>query len=209
MELQQKQTIVSIIGAIGLIILLSGIFLPNVSFTHALFIAISLWILSGVVATFLGISNRTRVQQYSGWKSGIVSLIGSFGVIILLSGIFLNVPFNTALFVAIIFWIGSGVVAAFLGVNRRSYYYRQSSVQYQPSGSQQYQPVSNQYDQPISQYPPVQASMQSQQPYSTTTQPSINPNVDYEGPAKKFCPKCGASTDLDAAFCFNCGTNLH
>ena len=190
MELQQKHAIVSMIGALGLIVLFAGIFLKGISFTDALFVALSLWILSGVVATFLGISNKSQIRRYSGWRYGIVSLVGSLGVIVLLAGIFLDVPFTDALFVAIVLWISSGTIAAVLGVSKRTNYYNYPSFQPQPYNFQQAQPTQNQPQN----YPAT---------YTPTNQEF------FDEPSKKFCPKCGTSLELDSTFCSNCGSNVH
>lgn len=51
-------------------------------------------------------------------KKGIVSFISGIGVIFLLVGIFTDqYDFGTGLVVAILFWIMSGVISSFLGVD--------------------------------------------------------------------------------------------
>lgn len=57
MKKNQKQAIVSLISGLGVIVLLVGVFTDIYEFTTGLIIAIALWIIDGVVATFLGVSD--------------------------------------------------------------------------------------------------------------------------------------------------------
>ena len=54
MKKNEKDALIGLMGAIGVIILLAGIFTP-LDFKYGLFIALSLWILTGVVKKYLGI----------------------------------------------------------------------------------------------------------------------------------------------------------
>ena len=57
MKKKDKQALVALMGAIGFIILLAGIF-TAVDFYYALFAALALWILSGVAKIYLGIDKK-------------------------------------------------------------------------------------------------------------------------------------------------------
>jgi len=54
MKKNEKNALVSLVGAIGLIVLLLGIFTP-IPFNYALVTALILWILTGVLKKYLGI----------------------------------------------------------------------------------------------------------------------------------------------------------
>lgn len=54
MKKHEKETLVTLMGAIGLIVLIVGIFTPF-DFTYALVIALVLWILTGVVKKYFRI----------------------------------------------------------------------------------------------------------------------------------------------------------
>ena len=179
MEVYQKQGMVSIIGSIGLIILLAGIFLKGFDFTYALFLALSFWILAGVASSFLGVDHNGKIKINSGWRFGVVSLLGGIGVIILLAGIFLKISFNYALFIAIVFWISSGIVAKFLGIDK----YRKHS-----------QNMINNY--------------QYYQQQTNISTPTNLYEKNFDGPAKKFCPACGTSLQHADTFCSNCGSSM-
>jgi len=55
-----KRGLVSIVGGLGVIVLLLGIFTDVYSFGIGLVIAIALWIVSGVMATMLGVKEEKK-----------------------------------------------------------------------------------------------------------------------------------------------------
>ncbi len=58
MKKNQKDVLVKLFGAIGVIILLGGIFLQLYEFTTGLFVAIVIWILTGVLAKYWGVKKK-------------------------------------------------------------------------------------------------------------------------------------------------------
>ena len=52
-----KAALVKLLGGLGVLSVLAGIFLPNISFGQGLFIAFCFWILSGVLQSFWGIED--------------------------------------------------------------------------------------------------------------------------------------------------------
>ena len=183
----QKQGILSFMGGLGVIILIAGIFLPSIEFTYALYVAISLWMLTAVIGKFMGI-NRHGEFLDTNWKDGLVTLLGVLGAMILFAGIFLNVPFSYALVVAIIFWVMSGVVASFLGVenNKKQKYYKvPNGIQYS-SGSLpndiNYRYSSNDYGNPSS---------------KVTTSSANTSSI--------VCRNCGSPMYQSDTFCSECG----
>lgn len=187
-----KQGILSLLGGVGLIVLMAGIFLDSVQFYYALFLAISIWILAGVVSTFFGVTRSGKFTD-TNWKNGLVSLISSIGVIIILAGVFLQVPFSYAIVGAIIFWVLAGVTSSFLGVKR---HHRKHYNQYGPIGSQ--------YTTPGSPYD----NNDQYASYNQYEQPSQKVNGFYGEPAKHSCPKCGVSMHKEDTFCSNCGSSV-
>ncbi|MBW2991046.1 hypothetical protein KY348_05080 [Candidatus Woesearchaeota archaeon] len=57
MKTKDKKAVTSLLGAIGLIILLVGIF-TTMDFILALLIAIIIWILTGVLAKYWGVKKK-------------------------------------------------------------------------------------------------------------------------------------------------------
>jgi uncharacterized membrane protein YbaN (DUF454 family) len=61
MSREAKTAYVSILSALGLIVLLLGIFFPNVlPFTTGLIIAIICWIASGILARYWGVKRKVK-----------------------------------------------------------------------------------------------------------------------------------------------------
>jgi hypothetical protein len=58
MKKNEKEALIALMGAAGLIILLVGIFFEELEFVHALAVALALWILSGVVKKYLGMDKK-------------------------------------------------------------------------------------------------------------------------------------------------------
>lgn len=57
MKKNEKEALVKLLGALGFIILLAGIFTP-LEFTYGLFIAITIWVLTGVLKVYLGMKKK-------------------------------------------------------------------------------------------------------------------------------------------------------
>ena len=60
MEKRKKEALVKLLGGIGLIILLIGLFTPLYEFMYGLVAAIAIWILSGVVAKYYGVEKEKK-----------------------------------------------------------------------------------------------------------------------------------------------------
>ena len=192
MNMEQKRSVLSFMVGIGFIILVLGIFLPNFDFSIAIFLAMTIWILTGVASKFIGVTRKGEYVYNSGWRYGIVSLIGSLGFIVLLAGIFYGLNFSYALAIAISFWILSGVLSSSLGIKRS---HRNKYTGLQPPRPQYTPPM------PIgSPYPP--------KPPKYSSSPSYSKSYYSDEPAKNFCQKCGSSMEKDDTFCSNCGTSV-
>ena len=144
-----------------------------------MFLALAFWILAGVASSFLGVDHNGRIKINSGWRFGIVSLLGGIGVIIHLAGIFLKISFSYALFVAIVFWISSGIVAKFLGIDKHQKHSQNTISNYQYSQQQ-----------------------------TSFNAPTNSYERNFDGPAKKFCPACGTSLQHTDTFCSNCVSSI-
>ena len=188
MEPHQKQGILSFLGGLGVIILVAGIFIDGIPFWTSLYVAIVLWMLTGVVAKFFGISRDGDLLN-TDWKNGLVALVGTVGVIVFLSWVFLDVPFSIALIVAIAFWLFSGVLASFLNVNNKRKYSYKHSIR---NKSSYYSPT------------PISGSNN----YESYESPYIGTKTASDGPAKHLCPRCGSSMQKEDTFCSNCGSAL-
>jgi len=62
MKKNEKEALVKLLGALGLIILLAGIFTP-LDFTWGLFIALAIWILTGVVKVWFGVEKPEKKKK--------------------------------------------------------------------------------------------------------------------------------------------------
>jgi hypothetical protein len=60
MKENQKKALVALLGGIGTIVLLIGIFTDLYKFTYGLVAAIAIWIVTGVVAKYLGIKKERK-----------------------------------------------------------------------------------------------------------------------------------------------------
>ena len=58
MKENQKKALLVLLGGIGTIVLLIGLFTDLYEFTHGLVAAIAVWILTGAVATYLGVKKE-------------------------------------------------------------------------------------------------------------------------------------------------------
>ncbi|MHA1167482.1 MAG: zinc ribbon domain-containing protein [Candidatus Hodarchaeales archaeon] len=201
MNVQEKRGIISLIAGFGVIAILIGIFVDEVEFGYGLVTGVACFILSGVVSTFLGISEDGETMLPSkgsvNARRALVSLIAGFGVIVILIGIFIDeVTFIPhALIVAIALFIFSGVTASFLGVSDEDKHcgrhFRQR-INNQPST----------YTAPVSEesyYKPKQTFVRE----SKKTQEK----EDIYAPqvTKKYCHSCGIPMNPEDEFCYNCG----
>lgn len=184
MNQNQKHGIISFIGGIGLIILFAGIFIPNFPFNLALVIAISLWMLTGVVSKLLGITRKGELSN-TDWKNAVVALLSVMGVIVLLMGIFLGYSFDLTLFIALAFWILSVSLASFFGINNKK-------------------PKKN-YPKSTGYLYPAESNIPSDNPnYSSNRFGS--PSMKAHQASKNFCQACGSPIQQDDTFCSNCGS---
>jgi len=58
MKKREKEALVKLLGGLGLIILLIGLFTNLYDFIHGLIAAIAIWILTGVVSKYLGVEKK-------------------------------------------------------------------------------------------------------------------------------------------------------
>ena len=58
MKKNEKEAVVALFGAIGLIVLLVPIFTGIYPFTYGLVAALTIWILTGVLRKYLGVKKR-------------------------------------------------------------------------------------------------------------------------------------------------------
>ena len=58
MKKREKEALVKLLGGLGLIVLLIGLFTNVYEFMHGLVAAIAIWIITGVVAKYLGVEKK-------------------------------------------------------------------------------------------------------------------------------------------------------
>ncbi|MFC1690912.1 hypothetical protein ACFL0W_01915 [Nanoarchaeota archaeon] len=63
MKRNQKEAMIKLLGGIGLIVLLIGLFTGTYEFMNGLIAAIAIWILSGVVAKYWGIEPEKKKKR--------------------------------------------------------------------------------------------------------------------------------------------------
>ncbi|MBW2995599.1 hypothetical protein KY312_04560 [Candidatus Woesearchaeota archaeon] len=60
MKKNSKEALVKLLGGIGLVVLLVGLFTPLYEFLYGLVAAIAVWILAGVTAKYLGVEEKKK-----------------------------------------------------------------------------------------------------------------------------------------------------
>ena len=60
MKQNEKEAIMKLLGGLGLIVLLIGLFTSMYEFMHGLIAAIAIWVLSGAVGTYLGVDKKKK-----------------------------------------------------------------------------------------------------------------------------------------------------
>ena len=185
---KEKHGVSSFLGAMGVIALLAGIFLSGLEFTEGLVIAITFWIMAGIVEAFFYQKWENNQDRY---RKLAASILGGTGLIVIIGTIFdvFRIEFTEALFIAITLWILSGVIGP-PNISRYSSKYRQRFMPYDAK--------------PVTDGGSYQSTSQTQQKITTYT--VTQPSESEEGPAKGQCSSCGSSVATDAIFCQNCGS---
>ena len=60
MKKNEKAAILKLLGGVGVIVFLVGLFTPLYKFMYGLVAAIAIWILSGVVAAYFGVDKKKK-----------------------------------------------------------------------------------------------------------------------------------------------------
>jgi len=60
MKKREKEAIVKLLGGIGLVVLLIGLFTNVYEFMHGLIAAIAIWIVTGVIAKYWGVEEKKK-----------------------------------------------------------------------------------------------------------------------------------------------------
>ena len=60
MKRREKEALVKLLGGIGVIVLLVGLFTGLYEFMHGLVAAIAIWIITGVIAKYLGVEKGRK-----------------------------------------------------------------------------------------------------------------------------------------------------
>ncbi|MFW9996159.1 MAG: hypothetical protein ACFFD4_29225 [Candidatus Odinarchaeota archaeon] len=189
MNIYEKRALVSFIGSLGIIAIISGIFL-DFDFMYGLIAGITMFILSGVVASWFGVKHvddrslppKARSSLDINQRRSIVSAIAGLGVIAILAGLFLF-DFGYGIVAGVSCFLFSGVVATYLGVKGEHQAYDSSQrVQFTN------QPIQNEA---------------ARDPYYG------EPSPKARDATKRFCPNCGTQQqNPDDLYCFSCGTKL-
>ncbi|MHA2294560.1 MAG: zinc ribbon domain-containing protein [Candidatus Hodarchaeales archaeon] len=212
MNIHEKKAIVYLIISAGVITILIGIFGPF-EFINSLIPAVVLFILSGVVATFLDIHNQdesqasSRVQTYLdlNQRRAIVYAIGGLGVIVLFIGIFApRIDFDKVIVPAIALFLFSWIIATYLGLDNgfSNQVSRSNRIRYvsQPVGIQNRVQYSSQSAHHVPSVKPY---------YGEPTPKYVKPTPKTTISSSNFCSKCGHKRQgPEDIFCYSCGTKL-
>lgn len=107
----QKQAITTLLGGAGVIVILMGIFMDGPDFEMAIVIAVSIWVLTGALGTFLDAEHDGT--NFKPMKA-LITFLGGSGAIVIIMAIFLNTPsFGMALVIAVSIWILTGTLSVF------------------------------------------------------------------------------------------------
>ena len=63
MKRRESEALVKLLGGIGLIVLLVGLFTNLYEFMHGLVAAIAIWIITGVVKSYFGVEKRPKRRR--------------------------------------------------------------------------------------------------------------------------------------------------
>ena len=114
MNNKEKKAIIGLFGAIGLIVLLLGLFTTAYDLVSGLVAAIAIWLFTGTLRKMLG------ADQKPSKKKAIFSLIGAIGLIVLLLGLFTTMySFMNGLIAALVVWILDSILVTYFGVETR------------------------------------------------------------------------------------------
>ena len=175
---ESKNKISSILGGIGLIALLSGIFLHNVEFGLGLLIAAFFWLIDDIFSSWLKIDKINQKIIFKNNKA-VSKIFSSLAILIIIYFIFMNgMEFGMTVIVALTLFMIAGLFSDSYGTSKP---YNNRTKVY---------PTSFNYGSPKKQrYPDHE----------------MYPD---EGPAKMSCSKCGNSVAKSDVFCSNCGNNI-
>ncbi len=172
---ETRESIVNLLGGLGVIAIILSIFLDTIEFGLAIVIAVFLWLLSDVIKTWIKIDKINDRNIFQNGKA-FSKLLGLLGVWVIVFAIFMDeITFTLAIVIAISLWIFSGVASDFFGIGKtrgpKRRYARST-----PAGN----PGAIEYGSP-------------------------SPDNFDEGPAKVSCQNCGNSLIKGDIFCSVCG----
>jgi hypothetical protein len=188
---ENREGISKLLGGIGIIIMVMGIFSELFTFNQAIVIAIFFWMLNGVFRDWIKFDDSSHTGYFN-HTHAFSRLMSSLGVLIILSSIFLNtLSFSWAIILAITCFIIAGSFGEFSGTSKskkQRKFHPTSSTTFNPSTQTDLESSNNK-----AQLSPKTNNIKSQFEYSD------------EGPAKKSCRHCGYSIKVGDIFCSNCG----
>jgi hypothetical protein len=112
-----KQSLVTLIGGIGVIPILMAIFSESLSFEYAIVIGFVFFLISGTLNGLIVVTHEDEapITLQRSQKQALVNLVGGIGVLVILMGIFSpNVEFGYMFVVAYVFFLLSGSLNALI-----------------------------------------------------------------------------------------------
>ena len=110
-----RQGISSLLGGLGIIVIIFGIFL-ELDFGTAITIAFFLWLMIDVFKTWIKVDKINNTNIFNNGKA-FVKLLTAIGVWIIIFSIFMqSIGFGLAIVIAVVLFIFSGIFSQFLGV---------------------------------------------------------------------------------------------
>ena len=172
---ETKEGIGNLLGGLGVVVIILGIFTDYIEFGLAIVIAVFFWMLADLFKTWIKIDKTTNKSSFRNRKA-FIKLLSLLGVWVILFAIFTDyISFNLAIVVAVTFFIFSGVFSEFFGISKTSRHKRRY-VSTTPSNNVE----------------DIGYTIENEDYFD-------------EGPAKIKCGNCGNTLIKGDIFCSGCG----
>ena len=132
-----------LIGGIGVIPILMGIFSESLAFQYGIIIGFVFFLISGTLNGLLVATQEggSRLTLQRSQKQALVNFVGGIGVLVILMGIFGSViEFGYTIVIAYVFFLISGVINVLIDIDRKEsvkgQFYQEPIEDYKPNEKQ-------------------------------------------------------------------------
>jgi uncharacterized protein with PQ loop repeat len=138
-----KEAIIMLIGGIGVVPILMGIFSDSLSFEYGIVIAFVFFLISGTLNGLIivtqGESGRLSLQRSQ--KQALINFVGGIGVLVIIMGIFRPaIEFGYTIVIAYVFFLISGILNKLIEVDsqksEKTQFYEDPKENYRNQGTE-------------------------------------------------------------------------